>query len=222
MQKPTSRQRNLLKVYKTTLSLSQSQLEIALGLLLGDVSIQTQDKGKTYRLKFQQSENLHREYIFHLYDIFNEWSLSPPYFDEKRNMWSFQTISHHEFLPLAELFILDENKVKCKKHVKPVLIEKYFTPLSFAYWFMDDGGKSNYNKDYPRKGFAFNTQSFTEQDVELLCDGLHKKFGLECWKRRNKNGFVVVISARNYDLMMSLLGDLVIPSMKHKLPKQKS
>ena len=45
-------------------------------LLLGNVSLQTQDKGKTYRLKFQQSENLHREYIFHLYDIFNEWSLS--------------------------------------------------------------------------------------------------------------------------------------------------
>jgi hypothetical protein len=219
MQKPTSKQRKQLVLYKKTLVLSQSQFEIALGLLLGDVSIQTQNKGKTYRLKFQQSDKLHRDYIFHLYNIFNEWVLSPPFLDKKRNMWSFQTISHQEFNKLAELFILDENKTKCKKYVKSFLIENYFTPLSLAYWFMDDGGKSCYTKKYPRKGFSLNTQSFTERNVELLCDALHKKFGLYCWKKPNKKGFIIVISARSYDLMMSLIGDLVIPSMRYKLPR---
>jgi len=45
---------NALKFYKFQLkSLNQNQFETAIGLLLGDVSLQSQNKGKTYRLKFE-------------------------------------------------------------------------------------------------------------------------------------------------------------------------
>ena len=45
---------NNFKEYKSKLySLSNEQYEIAIGLILGDVSIQSQNKGKTYRLKFE-------------------------------------------------------------------------------------------------------------------------------------------------------------------------
>lgn len=54
MQKPTARQRKLLIEYKKTLSLYQELFEIGIGTLLGDASIQTQDQGKPYRLKFSQ------------------------------------------------------------------------------------------------------------------------------------------------------------------------
>jgi hypothetical protein len=33
--------------------LSEVQWEAAIGLLLGDASLQTQNKGKTYRIKFE-------------------------------------------------------------------------------------------------------------------------------------------------------------------------
>jgi hypothetical protein len=39
------------------------------------------------------------------------------------------------------------------------------SPVSLAYWFMDDGGLLSYNKDYVRKGLVFNTQGFTLQEV---------------------------------------------------------
>lgn len=114
MKKPTTNQKKLLQEYKKTLSLSKTLFEISVGLLLGDASLQTQDGGKIYRLKFQQSDNLHRDSLFHLHQLFYDWALSPPYFDEKRNMWSFQTISHSDFGQLAQLFVLDSNAKKCQ------------------------------------------------------------------------------------------------------------
>jgi len=45
---------NLIKEYKKSLnSLSKIQFEASIGLMLGDASIQTQNKGKNYRLKFE-------------------------------------------------------------------------------------------------------------------------------------------------------------------------
>lgn len=42
-----------IKEYKKTLnSLNKIQLESAIGLVLGDASLNTDNKGKTYRLKF--------------------------------------------------------------------------------------------------------------------------------------------------------------------------
>lgn len=70
MEKPTSRERRLLQEYKKTLVLSPLLLEIGIGTLLGDASLQTQERGKTFRLA--QSKNKHRESIFHLFDRWNE------------------------------------------------------------------------------------------------------------------------------------------------------
>lgn len=43
----------LIKEYKSSLtSLSNEQWEASIGLMLGDASLQTQNKGRTYRLKF--------------------------------------------------------------------------------------------------------------------------------------------------------------------------
>jgi hypothetical protein len=44
----------LLKAYKDSLiSLSAIQLEVAIGLMLGDASLQSKNNGKTFRLKFE-------------------------------------------------------------------------------------------------------------------------------------------------------------------------
>jgi hypothetical protein len=57
--------------------LTEVQFEAAIGLILGDVSIQSQNKGKTYRLKFEWGDR-NKEYAFHVYDLFKEWILTEP------------------------------------------------------------------------------------------------------------------------------------------------
>jgi len=44
----------LIKEYKKSLTeLNKMQREASIGLMLGDASLQTQNQGKTYRLKFE-------------------------------------------------------------------------------------------------------------------------------------------------------------------------
>lgn len=69
----------LLKQYKDSLGeLTQVEKEAAVGLMLGDASIQTQNKGKTFRMKFEWS-NKHKVYLDHVYSVFDRWVLSKPH-----------------------------------------------------------------------------------------------------------------------------------------------
>ena len=150
--------------------------------------------------------------------MWQDWTLSPPFLNEKRAQWSFQTLSHSELNILAQVFVLDSQGILCKKHIQPNFIENYVTPRAFTYWFMDDGGRASYTKDYERKGLVLNTQGFLKPHVEILCQGLQKRYNLDCWLKRNKNGYVLVISGKNYDQIMNLMNPFLIDSMRHKIP----
>ena len=65
--------------------LTNEQREILHGLILGDLHMETQTKGKTFRLKFCQSNKLHKEYLFHLYDIYRDFVGTPPKYKEDKN-----------------------------------------------------------------------------------------------------------------------------------------
>jgi hypothetical protein len=68
-----------IKLYKTLLTeLSMIQFEASIGLMLGDASLQTQNKGKTYRLKFEWSDK-NKPYLDHVHMLFDEWVLSEPH-----------------------------------------------------------------------------------------------------------------------------------------------
>jgi hypothetical protein len=62
----------LLKQYKKSLvKLSEIQWEAAIGLMLGDASLQTQNKGKTYRIKFEWGDKK-KVYLYHVFGLFDE------------------------------------------------------------------------------------------------------------------------------------------------------
>ena len=69
----------LFKEYRDSLtSLSTIQWEASIGLIIGDASLQTQNGGKTYRLKFEWG-NKQKFYVDHVYDLFDEWVISKPH-----------------------------------------------------------------------------------------------------------------------------------------------
>lgn len=68
----------LMKEYKKKLTtLTDLQWEHSIGLILGDASLQSQNNGKSYRMKFEWSEKS-KSYLDHVYDLFDEWVLSSP------------------------------------------------------------------------------------------------------------------------------------------------
>lgn len=100
-----------MKDYKNSLkALTSVQLEASIGLLLGDANLQTQNKGKTYRLRFEWGDK-NKPYLDFVYSLFDEWVLSSPHKKVRKSPlgnivinWGFQTISHEAFNFLAELF----------------------------------------------------------------------------------------------------------------------
>jgi len=112
---------------------------------------------------------------------------------------------------LAELFINNN-----KKSVVINLISNHLTPIGLAYWFMDDGGKLDYNPNSNNKSIVLNTQSFTTEEVSMMSKELEKKFNLGCEVRANKGKKVIVL--KNYNQFISLTGIHIIPEMKFKLP----
>ena len=210
----------LIRKYKNSLtSLSVEQWEASIGLLLGDASLQTQNNGKTYRMKFEWGDKT-KPYLDHVYNLFDEWVLSSPHkksrLSPKGNLvvnWGFQTISHEAFNPLANLFLITN-----KKGIPDSLIMNHLTSRGLAYWFMDDGGKLDYNKNSKNKSIVLNTQSFTEDEVKMLSNELKAKFNLECELRSNKGKKVIVISNNSYPLFYELVSPFILPEMRYKLP----
>lgn len=211
----------LLKQYKDSLGeLTQVEKEAAVGLMLGDASIQTQNKGKTFRMKFEWS-NKHKVYLDHVYSVFDRWVLSKPH--EKVRLspsgnevfnWGFQTLSHEAFNYLAQLFLDNYNK----KVITPDLIKNHLTPRGLCYWFCDDGGKLDYNKNSKNKSVVLNTQSFKDDEVSNMAKQLEIKFDLEVEVRSNKGKKVIVIKSDSYSTFLYLIDPYIVTEMRFKLP----
>jgi hypothetical protein len=236
----------LLKAYKDSLiALNAIQLEVAIGWMLGDASLQGQKNGKTFRLKFEWSDK-NKAYVDHVYTIFDQWVLSSPHKKVRKSPagnivvnWGFQTISHVAFIPLADLFFLssieqeqerelsnkDSMKIIStdllrgqKKSIAKDLIKNFLTPRGLSYWFMDDGGKLDYNKNSKNKSIVLNTHSFTDIEVSNMCKDLSEKFDLLCEVRSNKGKKIIVIHSSSYGKFRKLVDPYLIPEMIYKLP----
>ena len=119
--------------------------------------------------------------------------------------WGFQTISHEAFNPLAKLFLNNS-----KKGILDSLIMDYLTERGLAYWFMDDGGKLDYNKNSKNHSVVLNTHSFTKLEVENMSFELSQKFDLECSIRNNKGKQIIVINSNSFNNFINLIEPYLI------------
>ena len=194
---------------KSSLKLNDTQRQVLVGVLLGDAHLETQNSGRTYRVKFEYSAK-HGEYANHLYGIFKEWILTPLQLKQDAthdDVW-FQTVSHSAFRFYAHQFY--DEKRKCV----PKLIHRYLTDRSVAYWFMDDGSI----KSRESKGVLFNTHGFVRSDVQRLIDVLRTSFALEAKERRQKDGIQIYISGKSYERFREIVDPHIHPSMQYKIP----
>lgn len=199
---------------KQHLRLTPEQREVLIGLLLGDAHLETQDHGRTYRLKIEQSE-AHRAYVEHLYGLFELWVLTPPQPKRKERQghvsinWWFHTVSHGAFRFYAQQFYRGGRKGV------PKLIHRLLKPRGLAYWFMDDGSA----KGEKSRAVLLNTQGFEQSDVERLRRTLQQQFALEAYLRRQPEGFQIVLPGRSLERFVRLIGPYLLPEMTYKLPE---
>lgn len=203
-----------IEQYKRGLRLTEAHQEILVGLLLGDGCLETQNGGRTYRLKVEQSAR-HEAYVRHIHELFSEWVLTPPRRRLSRASngtmtinWAFQTVSHEAFEPYGLQFYGGGRKKV------PELITDWLTPRGFAYWFMDDGSV----KSAESKGVVLNTQAYAPADVEQLIEVLESRFGLQAKIRAQSDGPQIYISGRSYERVTKLIEPFVLEEMRYKVP----
>jgi hypothetical protein len=202
----------LTKAERSQFTLSDYLTEILVGCIMGDLYVKKQKGGLNPALRFEQGI-VHKDYLFHLYALFNSYCRSAPKIESRLpdklsgsiyTRVRFHTYSLPCFNELYELFYPNGEKVL------PANIGELFTPLSLAYWLCDDGC-------FDRGAIIISTNSFSKAEVNLLINVLKNKFNLQCTINKQGSAFRIRISVNSLPAVQALLKDIVPPMMMHKI-----
>lgn len=201
-----------IREYKKTLTLNDIQRSILVGTLLGDGHLETQDGGKTYRLKIEH-QLAQKDYLEWIYNQFQKWVHSGIRSRIKKNGYTyvlFDTYSHGAFRFYAQQFY--SNGIK----KIPELIDALLDPMALAIWFMDDGSwKSDRHQTY-----IIHTLGYSKKDLELVQEVLKRKFGLETSLHQQKKKYWrLYIKSESANKFKELIEPYTsqIPSMQKKM-----
>jgi hypothetical protein len=200
-----------LRSWKSSLTMTERQEQILVGMLLGDGHLERQRGALTARLKIEHCL-AQSAYVEWQYREWRDWVRTQPRTRERRNRIGtsstnigFSTLSHVEFEEFRVRFYRDRRKVI------PEDIE--LTPLSMAVWFMDDGSR----KSSQCRGLLLNTQSFTRAEVELLQGVIRRDVGVETTVSHQRDGLQIYVPAPSASALTAYIAAFVVPSMRYKL-----
>ena len=196
--------------------LSRDQHEVLIGILLGDANLQTESRGRTYRLRVSQAEQ-NKDYLFALYEIFKPMVATTPRLDsfvdartnKTHKRWLFYTTQQRCFRFYGQHFYGGG-----KKKV-PRMIDKWLTPRGLAYWYMDDGAQKWKGRSL---GVRLCTDGFSSDDVKRLSSVLSSKFGLVTSLQKQRSDLRIYISSSSYDTLRSIIYSYLLSCMLYKFP----
>lgn len=202
--------------------LTPHQRNIIIGILLGDGHLETQDHGRTFRLKIEHSAN-QREYVDWLYKQLQPITGTAPRERTRESefpngstkvlsSYGFATYSLGAFRFYAQQFYVGGKKVI------PKSIPKMLNSISLAIWYLDDGSfKSNLHKTY-----IIHSHGYMKSDLERIQEVLLKMGIVTSLHRQNANNKVFwriyvrsAYAVRFRELVMPIVDQ--IPSMQYKL-----
>lgn len=201
-----------IEEYKKTLTLSELQKEVIVGLLLGDGHIELSPNGQSARLKIGQSARS-SEYVAFLHNIFSNVVRMQPHtrtvkgFGKNFDRIEFTTLSMPDFKYFRDLFYKD------RKRVVPDSISELLTAKGLAIWFMDDGSY----KSKQCKGKILCTHNFNIEEIDILCKVLKDKFCLDAIPRYQIDGTEIYIKASSFNKLKELILPFLVPSFYYKL-----
>lgn len=199
--------------------ITESQLAIILGTILGDAHIQR--RGNSYRLKIEH-EGDQEAYVYWKYSKLENLCRTthpPKKRVTKKGYVSFQFhLSSSKWMGIIHNYFYKElENGRYLKVITPELIEALpVNPLLLAVMFMDDG--SVRDDCYSGK---IATQGFTKEEQHLLA-GYLEKYGLYCKvvpHVKEKNQYYLSVPAKSFPGLVSNIETVVneIPDMVYKL-----
>src|SRR3990167_481837 len=173
--------------YKKNLELTSKQRDIIVGLTLGDGHLETQNNGKTYKLKIEHSV-IQKEYLDWLHKELHNWVRMTPKIRLKNNKpfsYHFSTYSH-----------------------------ELLKPLSLAIWFMDDGSlKSKKHNTYIIHTLGYKRDEL-KRIQNVLSKKFDIETKLHVQKQKYLRLYIISESAEKF---RNIVSPYIIPSLRYKL-----
>ncbi len=201
------------------ISLSQRQIEIIYGGLMGDMS----RFGNGIKINHCLDQ---KDYCYFLFNELKEHcSMKEPNFtityddrfDTKSAIFSFYTRNHRMIRKICEEFYKNDRKIVTKN-----ILDK-LSDLSLAIWFQDDGqsvvSKSGGDKTKKYIGEAkIYTCSFNQEENEVICNWFKEKYGLVCTIRnKTEKNLYLHFNKENSDKLRDIIRPYIVPSMFYKV-----
>jgi hypothetical protein len=120
---------------------------------------------------------------------------------------SFSTLALPCFNEFYKSFYLEGKKIV------PNNISEFITPVSLAYWIMDDGS-------FTGSGIKLHTNAFTIEELKVLIEALNMNFSFKASinvSNRDKAQYTLYISKNQLQLVRDLVIDHMHEDMMYKL-----
>jgi len=185
-------------------SLTQEQISIVIGSLLGDGSLR-RAKGRKNALLEANHAFRYKSYVDWKYEkLKNIVGTGPKSRKGKgvRIAYRFTTLSNPELTKIYKKFYQGRRKVV------PLDLKLY--PLTLAVWFMDDGSKS-------RSSVYLNSQQFSVLDQQRLLKFLKDQWKIKGSLNKDKIYYRIRISTESTKVLKEIIRPYILPIFKYKL-----
>lgn len=201
---------------RKNITVSESQHEIIVGSMLGDMCAVRPTLNHNCRLSINQSNQSYLlSLVASLSTLVRQPELTPHNkFDRntKTQYYAYQFCT----MSLPCLNIYREWFYPEGIKVVPSDIDQHLTAKGLAHWYMQDGSKTTDN------GITFATHCFNEAELLLLIQTLSTKFGLNCTlqKMGRNDQKAIYVRRASIPTFLEMVSPHIHSSMLYKLPSE--
>lgn len=194
---------------RSDISLTPIQEDILIGKMLGDGSLVYHDESRTASIEFG-----------HVDEELTNWTLRGLGEISKDTCYYTRISGYGSKIycgrtkQMASIYTMFKPWANRKKNV-PIGIK--LTPISLAFWYMDDGSLQSCDGQEDR--LTLSTHGFDLESVNLLVNALYK-MNIKAVRQETKKGIYIRINSVDAERFFLLVAPYICPSMKYKLPER--
>jgi len=190
--------------------LTYIQKQMILGTLLGDASLNQSESSLGYVHSQSIKHRLYSKTIVKILGRFyrNTRILKGGY--ANTNILAIQSNFDYELRQYLERFRRNN-----KKYFSYTIL-KELSPISLAFWYMDDGSCSFSKDQNPR--LTLHTQGFDKLQINRLLKILEIKFNIFAKAFNYGKGYQIVLNVEDSDKMFNLIKFYITKDLQYKLP----
>lgn len=196
---------------QTEQELTYEQEQFIRGSLLGDLNLGNPNKNKNknsrlYIVQCEEQKALFMKKVEILGDFMGSYKLTIPNPDPRTGKiytsYRGNSKAHKVFTDLY-----NELYINGKKTITKEFLDKITSPISLAYWFMDDGSNDG----------TIATNRFSHEEVVLLNKWILKKWNINTTIHKNRCNYTLYINKESRKYFDNLIKPYIIPEMEYKL-----